>query len=62
MHLWDLKVKKYSAFGPFTRYQKKKKKKMDRFVKDRKLSHIAKNRIATACFQHDFAYANINMD
>ena len=23
MHLWDLKVKKYSACGPFTRYRQR---------------------------------------
>ena len=26
MHLWDPKAEKYSACGPFTRHQKKKKK------------------------------------
>ena len=30
MHLWDPKVKKYSACGPFTRHQKR----IDIFMKD----------------------------
>ena len=30
MHLWDPKVKKYSACGPFTRHQKR----IDMFMKD----------------------------
>ena len=54
MHLWDPKVKKYSACCPFTRRQKR----IDMFMKDGKLSHILKNRLDAACFQHDSAYAN----
>ena len=53
MHLWDPKVKKYSACGPFTRHQKR----IDMFMKDRRLSHILKNRLDAACFQHDSADA-----
>ena len=30
MHLWDSKVKKYSACGPFTRHQQR----IDQFMKD----------------------------
>ena len=52
MHLWDLKVKKYSACGPFTRH----KQRINDFMKDGKLSYIAKNRLDAACFQHDSAY------
>ena len=52
MHLWDPKVKKYSACGPFTRHQQR----INEFMKDGKLSHIAKNRLDAACFQHDSAY------
>ena len=52
MHLWDPKVKKYSACGPFTRHQKR----IDMFMKDRRLSHILKNRLDAACFQHDPTY------
>ena len=52
MHLWDLKVKKYSACGPFTRYQQR----INEFMKDGRLSHIAKNKLDAACFQHDSAY------
>ena len=53
MHLWDLKVKNYSVCGPFTRHQKR----IDMFMKDGRLSHILKNRLDAACFQHDSAYA-----
>ena len=53
MHLWDPKVKKYSACGSFTRHQKR----IDLFMKDGRLSHILKNRLYAACFQHDSAYA-----
>ena len=53
MHLWDPKVKKYSACGPFTRHQKR----IDMFMKGGRLSYILKNRLDAACFQHDSAYA-----
>ena len=52
MHLWDIKFKKYSACGPFTRHQKR----IDTFQKDGRLSHILKNRLDAACFQHDSAF------
>ena len=52
MHLWDPKVKKYSACSPFTRH----KQRINDFIKDGKLSHIAKNRLDAARFQHDSAY------
>ena len=58
MHLFDRKVGKYSACGPFTRY----KKRIDDFIKDGKLSHILKNRLDAACFQHNSAYAKYNVD
>ena len=51
MHLWDRKAKKYSACGPFTRHQKRWK------MEDGRSSHILKNRLDAACFQHDSAYA-----
>ena len=54
MHLWNPKVKKYSACGPFTRHQKRIN---ERFMKDGRLSHILKNRLDAACFQYDSAYA-----
>ena len=38
MHLWDPKIKKYSACGPFNRH----KQSINDFIKDGKLSHIAK--------------------
>ena len=53
LHLWDPKVKKYSACGPFTRYQQR----IDQFMKDGKIKNIAKNKLDAACFQHDSAYA-----
>ena len=52
MHLWDPKVKKYSARGPFTRHQQR----INDFMKDGRISHIAKNKLDAACFQHDSAY------
>ena len=52
MHLWDPKAKKYSACGPFTRH----KQTINDFMKDGKLSHILKNKLDAACFQHDSAY------
>ena len=52
MHFWNPKVKKYSACGPFTRHQER----INEFMKDGKLSHIAKNRLDAACFQHEPAY------
>ena len=45
MHLCDPKVKKYSAHGPFTRHQQR----INEFMKDGRLSHIAKNRLDAAC-------------
>ena len=53
MHLFDPKVGKYSACGPFTRH----KQRINDFTKDGKLSHILKNKLDPACFQHDSAYA-----
>ena len=53
MHLWDLKVGKYSACGPFTRH----KQRINDLMKDGKLNHILINRLDAACFQHDSAYA-----
>ena len=52
LYLGDPEVKKYSACGPFTRH----KRRIDQFMKDGKLSHIAKNKLDAACFQHDSAY------
>ena len=53
MHLFDPKVGKYSACGPFTRH----KQIINDFMNDGKLSHILKNKFDAACFQHDSAYA-----
>ena len=53
MHLWDHKVKKYSACGPFIKH----KQRIDQFMKDGRLNHIYKNELDKACFQHDMAYS-----
>ena len=53
MHLFDPKVGKCSACGPFTRH----KQRINDFMNDGKLSHILKNKLDAACFQHDSAYA-----
>ena len=52
LHLWDPKVKKYSACGPFTKHEER----INQFMKDGRLSHIYKNELDKACFQHDSAY------
>ena len=52
LHLWDPKVKKYSACGPFTKHQQR----IDQFMKDRRLSGIYKNELDKTCFHHDSAY------
>ena len=52
LHLWNPKVKKYSAYGPFARHQQR----INEFMKDGRLNHIAKNKLDAACFQHDSAY------
>ena len=52
MHLWDSKVGKYSACGPFTKHQQR----IDRFMKDGRLNHLYKNKLDKACFQHHAAY------
>ena len=46
MHLWDLKVKKYSACGPFTTHQER----TNQFMEDGKIKNIAKNKLDAACF------------
>ena len=52
IHLWDPKVGKYSACGPFTRH----KQRLNDFMNDGKLSHILKDKLDAACFLHDSAY------
>ena len=52
MHLWNPKGKKYSACGPFTKHRQR----INQFIQDGKLSHIYKNELDKACFQHDMAY------
>ena len=52
MHLWDLKVKKHSACGPFTKHQER----INQLMEDGRLSHLYKNQLDKVCFQHDAAY------
>ena len=52
LHLWDSKVKKYSDCGPFTKHTER----ISQFMKDGGLSHIYKNELDKACFQHDMTY------
>ena len=52
LHLWDPNVKKYSACGPLTKHQER----INQFMKDGRLSHLYKNRLDKACFQHDVVY------
>ena len=51
-HLWDPKVKKYSACGPFTKHTQR----IRVFMQDGKLCRIYKNELDKTCFQHDMAY------
>ena len=56
LHLWDPKVKTYSACGPFTKHQQR----INQFMKDSRLSHLYKNQLDKAYFQHDAAYNRYN--
>ena len=51
--MWDSKVKKYSASGPFTRHLQR----INEFMKEGRLSHIAQNKLDGAYFQYDSAYS-----
>ena len=53
LHLWDPKVKKYSACALFTKH----KQRISQFMKDGKLSYIYKNELDKAYFQHDMGYS-----
>ena len=52
LHLWDPKVKKYSAGGPFTEHTGR----INKFLNTSLLSEIYKNDLDKTCFQHDMAY------
>ena len=56
MHLYQPEIGKYSACGPFTKHEQKIKS----FMQDGRLSHIYKNELDKACFQHDMAYSKYN--
>ena len=58
MHLWDPKVKKYSACGPFTRHQKR----IDVFMKDGRLSYILKIDWMQLVFNMILLMQNIKID
>ena len=53
MKTYCIVCKKGIEKSPFTRHQKR----IDMFMKDGRLSHILKNRLDAACFQHDSTYA-----
>ena len=52
LHFWDSKVGKYSVCGPFTKHEQR----IDQFMKGGRLSHLYKNNLDKACFQHNMAY------
>ena len=52
LHLVDPVVKKYNAYGPFTKHTKR----IQDFLNTGKLNYIYKNDLDKACFQHDMAY------
>ena len=45
----------YSACGPFT----KNKERIQKFKETRDTSHIYKNELYKACFQHDMTYGDV---
>ena len=49
--LYQPKISKYSACGPFSKHTKR----IHNLMQDVKLSHIYKNELDKACFQHDMA-------
>ena len=51
LHLWDPKVKKYSACGPFTKHEQR----INKFLNTGLFSEIYKNELDKACFQHGMA-------
>ena len=52
LYLYQPKISKYSACGSFTKHEQRIKS----FMRDGKLSHIYKNELDKAYFQHDMAY------
>ena len=52
LHFVDPIVKKYSAYGSFTKHTKK----IQDFLNTGKLHYIYKNDLDKACFQHDMTY------
>ena len=55
LHLWDPKVKKYSACGPFTNHIQR----INQFMKDWILSHLYKNQLNKACFHLNRAQSDV---
>ena len=52
LHLYQPKIGKYSACGPFTKHTKR----IQDYMEDGTLSHIYKNELNKARSQHDMAY------
>ena len=52
MHLYQPKIGKYFACGPFTKHEQS----FQNYIKDGKLGHIYKTELDKACFQYDMAY------
>ena len=52
LHLFNLIVEKYSAYGSFTKHTQR----IQDFLNTGKLSYIYKNDLDKACFQHDMTY------
>ena len=51
-HLYQPKIGKYSACGPFTKHTKR----IQDFMQDGRLNQIYKNELDNSFFQHDMAY------
>ena len=50
-YLYQPKISKYSAYGPFTEHTIR----IQDFMQGGRLSHIYKNELDKVCFQHDVA-------
>ena len=52
LHLYQPKIGKYSACGPFTKHTQR----IQNFLNTGKFDYIYKKELDKACFQHDMAY------
>ena len=57
MHLWDPKIKKYFASGPFNKH----KERTHQFVQDGRLSHLHKNQLHKLVFNMMLHITNIKI-